>query len=181
MGRSSAGALQGGLLLFGLFGLGLSFLLAADRQKTFEELDAVVRPARATLVSTEVKKWLEARDHWGAFGTFDVVAGDFKGRAEGSLEPRDHRLGQAHNYMISRSEAEGFLPAWHVGRTYDAFWDPEHPDVVFFDKVDSKANKRMIFRIRLVSGLMFFAGLLLLVWPRRTRSTAATPSEHPRP
>ena len=37
---------------------------------------------------------------------------------------------------MPQAEAAGFVDGWVVGRSYDGYWNPEHPSGVFFDKVE---------------------------------------------
>jgi hypothetical protein len=73
-------------MLCGLMAVVVSFLVEADTRK-LQKYAETFRTARATLRSTEVKRWLPSRENWSAFGTFDIVAGDYQGVAEGSLIP----------------------------------------------------------------------------------------------
>jgi hypothetical protein len=131
----------------------LSFVVG-ERQDVYEEMERTVRKARATLVSTEVREWIPGRNHWSAFGTFDIVAGDYTGKAEGSLIPSSYYRGKPRRYKVPRAEAEAVLPRWEIGRTYDGYWDPDHPGGVFFEMVDARANARMIWALRIAAGAL---------------------------
>jgi hypothetical protein len=129
-------------------------IVIGERQDVFEEMERTVRRARATLVSTEVKEWIPGRNHWSAFGTFDIVAGDYAGRAEGSLIPSSFYRGKPRRYRVPREEAETFPPRWEIGKTYDGYWNPEHPGGVFFEMVDARANARAIWLLRGAAALL---------------------------
>jgi MYXO-CTERM domain-containing protein len=146
---------------------GVGSFFVAEEAHTLRAYAQTVRPARATLRSAEVKRWIETRDNWSAFGTFDIVAGDHQGVAEGNLVPLERRT--RHRSTMSQQEAAQFLGAWELGRTYDGYWNPEQPDGVFFDKVDFESGQRLSMQLAAAAGLLAVAGFAL--WRRR----AATP------
>lgn len=148
------------LVLLGIMAVGVSFLLAAEAQ-TLREYAATVRPARATLRSTEVKRWIPTRDNWSAFGTFEIVAGDYKGVAEGSLIPASYQRTRPRRYQMPEAEAARFLDGWVVGRTYDGYWNPEQPSGVFFDKVEPEAGATTILGLRMAAPALIVGGVLL--------------------
>lgn len=148
------------LILFGIAAVGVSFLLDAEVQR-LREYAATVRPARAILRSTEVKRWLPTRDHWSAFGTFDIVAGDYQGVAEGSLIPSAYYRTKPRRYQVPQAEAARFLDGWVVGRAYDGYWNPEQPSGVFFDKVPVEANAKTMLALRIAAPFLIVGGLLL--------------------
>lgn len=158
--------LPAALALAGVLAVAFSFL-AAEEQKTLEALAATVRPAKATLRSTTIEEWIAGRGNWNAFGTFDVVAGDHRGTAKGSLKPEAHRRAHRSRYQTPRGEAEGFLSAWEVGRTYDAFWDPDHPGNVFFSRIDPAVDARMVLGLRILGGLLLAGAVFLARTARR--------------
>ncbi len=131
-----------------------------DSLGTLADYAKIVKPARATLRSTVVKEWIPGGNHWSAFGTFDIVAGDYSGSAEGSLIPRSFYSGKPRRYRVPRAEAETFLPKWVLGRTYDGYWNPENPTGVFFDPVDPGSVRRLVRAFRIAAGALFIAALL---------------------
>jgi hypothetical protein len=150
------------LFLFGIVALGGSFLLAAEAQR-LREYAAIVRPARATLRSKEVKRWIPARDNWSAFGTFDIVVGDYQGVAEGSLIPSSYHRTRPRRYQMPAAEAARFLDGWVVGQTYDGYWNPEHPSGVFFDKVPHEDAATTVLGLRIAGPILIVVGLLLAI------------------
>jgi hypothetical protein len=124
-----------GLLLTFAIGAGAAALMVSLEARRLREYSLQVVPARATLVSVEVRRWLPGRENWSAFGTFDIVAGDHRGRAEGSLIPSSFFRTKPRRYQVPRAEAETFVPKWRIGATYDGYWNPEHPSGVFFSPV----------------------------------------------
>lgn len=150
--------------------MGASFLLQTEVER-LREYAATVRPARAILRSTEVKRWIPARDNWSAFGTFDIVAGDYQGVAEGSLIPASYQRTRPRRYQMPEAEAARFLDGWIVGRTYDGYWNPEQPSGVFFDKVPVEANDTKVLVLRIAAPFLIVAGVLL-AYRRRARAGA---------
>jgi hypothetical protein len=163
--RSTAAA---ALILFGIAAVAVSFFLEAEGQR-LREYAATVRPARAILRSTEVKRWIPTRDNWSAFGAFDIVAGDHQGVAEGSLIPASYHRTRPRRYQMPEAEAARFLDGWVVGRTYDGYWNPEQPSGVFFDKVPVEANATTILALRIAAPFLIVGGVLLAY---RRRATA---------
>jgi hypothetical protein len=156
-------------MLSGLMAVAVSFLVEADTRK-LQKYAETFRPARASLRSTEVKRWLPSRENWSAFGTFDIVAGDYQGVAEGSLIPNSYHRTRPRRYKMPEAEAARFLKGWVVGRTYDGYWDPEYPFSVFFEVVDPEREAAKIRALRLTALCLIVAGILL---GRRRRSTTA--------
>ena len=150
------------MLIFGVFTLVLSFMLG-EKQAVFEEVDATVLPAKASLVSVEIREWNADGGNWGAFGNFYAEAGTFRGRAEGSLEPPGH----SGKYRTPRAEAEGWVSSWKIGQTYDGWWDPGRPEWVFFNKVDPRKNLSSARKVRLAGAGLILAGILLAFLPKR--------------
>jgi hypothetical protein len=159
-------SLAGALALTGLLAVAFSFV-AADERDGLRELAQNVRPARATLVSTELKEISAARNVWDAVGTFDVESGDHKGRATGSLEPAAHRAKRRRTDRQPKETAQSFAASWQVGRTYDAFWNPDRPNAVFFSAVDPAPTARLVVGLRVAAAVLVAAGLLL--WRRGHR------------
>lgn len=149
-------------LIFGVFTLVLSFMIG-DSQKAYEEVDATVLPAKASLVSVEIREWTGGGGNWGAFGNFYAEAGSFRGRAEGSLEPP----GVSGKYSTPRSTAEGWVSNWKIGQTYDGWWDPGRPEWVFFYKVDPQKSLSSTRKVRLAGAALTLAGILLAFLPKR--------------
>jgi hypothetical protein len=137
-----------------------SFLTAASAEK-LRDYAATVRPARATLRALEVKRWFPDLDHWSAFGTFDIVAGDHRGTAEGSLIPSSFYRSKPRRYRVPREEAARFLAGWQVGATYDGFWNPEHPEGVFFEPVPYEDEERLTFWLRMAAGVLLTGAVLV--------------------
>lgn len=152
--------LQTFLVSVGAMALVVSVLLAGEHER-LEKLQTEVRPVRATLLSTVVKEWIPGRGNWNAFGTFAVVADDFHGEAEGSLRPASFLRGKGRRYKVKRAEAEGFLPGWVVGETYDAFQYPDHRSSVFFQRPDAEGVGRQVLWMRIVGVLLVAGGLVL--------------------
>jgi hypothetical protein len=157
------------MVLFGIIAVAASFFLEAEARK-LRGYAATFRPARATLRSTAVKRWLPTRDNWSAFGTFDIVAGDYRGVAEGSLIPRSYYRTRPSRYKVPEAEAARFLDGWVIGRTYDGYWDPDYPSGVFFEKADPEASATTILGLRIAAPLLIVGGVLLA---RRHHATAA--------
>jgi len=152
--------LQTFLVSVGAMALVLSIFLAGEHER-MEKLQTEVRPVRATLLSTVVKEWIPGRENWNAFGTFAIAADDFHGEAEGSLQPAGFLRGKGRRYKVSRAEAEGFLPGWVVGQTYDAFQYPDHRSSVFFQKPDAETLARQVLWMRIAGVLLVVGGLAL--------------------
>jgi hypothetical protein len=147
----------------GLAAAGLSFPAAAERDR-LAEYSATIRPAKATLRKTEIREWIAGHGDWNAFGTFDIVAGDHRGSAEGDLAPRAHRKRsrrQRNTWKTPREKAETFPAQWQVGRTYDAFWNPQHPSGVFFDPVPVEEQARFVTGLRVAAPILFILGMVL--------------------
>lgn len=149
--------------LVGAVVLAISFV-AADDLKAREHMAAIERPARAVLLSSELRGW--SRDDWEPFGTFEVAADGFHGQAKGSLlrpgvrrwEPTG-RKGAKVAAKVTRAEAEQSRSSWIVGGAYDAFWNPEDPTSISFHKVDSTDAARRVFWLRIVGALLLLGGL----------------------
>jgi hypothetical protein len=151
-----------------LAGLAFAFsVLVADEARDAVELDARLRDAKATLLSTEIAEWRRGTGRWNAFGTFDVAAGDHRGTARASLEPEARRHLSRTNRIASREVAASFLASWAVGRTYDAYWDPEHPDHVFFVKADVSRYNRAVVGLRALAAGLLVASFLVFWRGRR--------------
>lgn len=160
-------ARAGGTFLAFAFFAGICSVMFGENLGRLEEYALIVKPARATLRSTVVKEWIPGGNHWSAFGTFDIVAGDHAGPAEGSLIPRSFYSGKPRRYRVPRAEAEAFLPKWEVGRTYDGYWNPENPSGVFFDPVDPGSVRRLVRGFRIAAGVFLVAALVAFRMARR--------------
>ena len=163
--RATVGSI---LVAIGIMAVVVSFLLEGEVRR-LREYAATVRPARATLRSTEVKRWIPTRDNWSAFGTFDIVAGDYQGVAEGSLIPSSYYRTRPRRYKVPEAEAARFLEGWVVGRTYDGYWSPEYPSGVFFDRVP-EGGATTVLALRIAAPLLIVGGILLV---RRYRAAPA--------
>jgi hypothetical protein len=156
-------------MVLGLAAAGFSFVAAAERDR-LAEYASTVRPAKATLRKTEVREWIAGRGNWTAFGTFDVVAGDFRGSAEGDLAPRHvRRRSTRRRGPTPRAEAETFPAAWQVGRTYDGFWPSGYPGTVFWEPVPVAESARLVTQLRVFAPVLFVMGFLLHERARRSR------------
>jgi hypothetical protein len=154
------------LMWAGLAVAGVSVMAAAERDRLAEHA-ATVRPAKVTLRKTEVREWTLGYGNWNAFGTFDVVAGDHRGVAEGDLAPRAHRWTgrRTDSRKTPRERAETFVADWQVGRTYDAYWAPAYPHRVSWDPVPVQAQARFTVALRAGAVLLFAIGLWSRIRP----------------
>lgn len=150
----------------GLFAILYSFIVT-ERIDVFREVEKEVIRVRATLMKIDVHEWIAGQDNWAAFGTFSFEANGLPHTAEGDLAPDHKRRGRRRT---SRTQAESYQAGWTIGQSYDAFWNPTHPESIFFRLITSRELLETSAKFRIAGGILIALSIgIAVISTRRKR------------